>query len=402
MSDKECILWNKPVHHEDAKHAGHHVGWIELFYDLIHVVCVFVLGDYLSHHIGWAGFFGFVALFSLVWVAWSDTIFYTSLYVSDDLWHRIIMSLQICTIMVFIFAVPSLGKGGEIYFAIGYAANRFLLGYMYMRASAHNHTTKSLAWTMGCFFSFIGVVFLLSVIVSAPWNYVLWGVAIVLTHFAYLTPKIGFINFPRFLPRLTHLSERFGLLMLIVIGEGFFKMVITLSQTPADEVHLQIILNYVVGGVMLFVLAWSYFDFVGFAEPKVHDRRRNLIVWWFSHLAAMMAAIMLGIALKGLVKVGLFEPFPVKYALIGCPGLVLFIVSLWFISTAVPTNIANGFMDKYVRLFGIGMALVTLAVVGFIPTVPTIIINILFASALLSQVVVPIKRSYRAYKAGEL
>lgn len=397
MSDKECILWNKPVHHQDAKHAGHHVGWIELFYDLIHVVCVFILGDYLSHHLGLNGALGFIALFVLVWVAWSDTIFYTSLYVSDDLIHRIIMALQICTIMVFAFAIPNLGKGGEMIFALGYGANRLLLAIFYLRAAAHNHSTKSLAWMMGCFFVAIALTYFISAFVPNPWNYVIWALAVLATQLAYLLPKIGFLSYPRFIPRLMHLSERFALLMLIVIGEGFFKMVVTLADTPIAEIDGEIITNYAVGGMLLFVLAWSYFDFVGFAEPKVHHRLRNLVVWWYAHLLAMMAAIMIGVSLKGLVKIGLFAPFPLKYALLGCPGLALFIICGWLMSTAVPTSIASGFIDKYVRLFGIGLALMTLAVISF---VPTIVGNVLFATALLSQVLIPVYRSYHFVKAN--
>lgn len=396
MSENNCILWNKPVHHEDAKEAGHHVGWIELFYDLIHVVCVFILGDYLSHHLGWSGFFIFVGLFIMMWVAWGDTIFYTSLYVSDDLVHRIIMGLQIGTIMLFVFAIPNLGKGSEAVFAIGFAANRLLLGILYLRAARHNYNSKSLAWMMGCFFVFLAVFYFISAWLPNPWNYVAWGMAVLISQLAYLAPKIGFFHFPRFIPRLVHLSERFSLLMLIVIGEGFFKMVITLAEMPIDKLHIELILNYLLGGIFLFVLAWSYFDFVGNTVPKTH--KRGLGTWWYAHVLVMMTAIMIGVALKGLVKVGLFDPYPFKYATLGCSGLALFILGCWWIDSNVSKRYASQFLDTRVRLFGIVLAFITLAVVSF---VPSFVGNILFSMALFSQVIIPIVRTYNRVKSIE-
>jgi low temperature requirement protein LtrA len=44
-------MWEKPKHHTEAKFKTNEVHWIELFYDLIHVVCIFLLGNALSHNL---------------------------------------------------------------------------------------------------------------------------------------------------------------------------------------------------------------------------------------------------------------------------------------------------------------------------------------------------------------
>jgi len=44
-------MWEKPKHHTRSTVKNSHVHWIELFYDLVHVVCIFLLGNLLSQNL---------------------------------------------------------------------------------------------------------------------------------------------------------------------------------------------------------------------------------------------------------------------------------------------------------------------------------------------------------------
>ncbi len=50
------LLWRRPRHYMDVDETHDRVHWVELFFDLVHVVTIFILGNYLSHHLGWQGF----------------------------------------------------------------------------------------------------------------------------------------------------------------------------------------------------------------------------------------------------------------------------------------------------------------------------------------------------------
>ena len=78
-------LWRRPRHYMDADDAHDHVHWVELFFDLIHVVTIFILGNYLSHHMDWQGFWVFTGLFLAIFYAWADSSVYNSLYISTDM-----------------------------------------------------------------------------------------------------------------------------------------------------------------------------------------------------------------------------------------------------------------------------------------------------------------------------
>ena len=102
---------------------------------------------------------------------------------------------------------------------------------------------------------------------------------------------------------------------------------------------------------------------------------------------------MIGIALVGEVKVGFMEPYPTKYAALGCSGLALFLASLTVIQNMIEPREANRFSLGGLRWFGIGLALLTFFVV---PYVPSIIGNILWGTALFSQNLVTLWRARRA------
>ena len=391
MSDQ---LWHKPKHHEDLAHKNHHVAWIELFYDLVHVVCVFLLGGYLSHHLNISGFLMFAAVFTLIWMAWGDTVYYTSLYVSNDATHRIIMAFQICAVMVFAAAIPNLPGNGEFYFALGYAANRALLALMYYRAIVHNDADrKSVAFEMCRMFAIAALLFFISAFLPAPLNYIVWLFTIVLLQLGYVLPKLGVMRYKAFSPRIEHLSERFALLVLIVIGEGFFKLVVTLADKGVYKVGPAVFFNYVLGGLALCVLCWVYFDFVG--NGKIKSTKKHMSRWWYSHLFLMMAAIMIGVAMTGEVKIGFFEPFPAKYSWVGCTGLVIFLMACWSIQTSIEERFAHNFYGIGLRIFGISLALLTLALTNYIPA---ILGNTLYFIALFSQILIPIHRTQQHFK----
>ncbi|MCA0919702.1 low temperature requirement protein A [Pseudooceanicola nanhaiensis] len=74
MPFKDFPIWTRPRHHLDIEGgAGNHAPWVELFYDLVHVVTIFLLGNYLSHHLDWAGFWTYTFIFIAIFFARTDT-----------------------------------------------------------------------------------------------------------------------------------------------------------------------------------------------------------------------------------------------------------------------------------------------------------------------------------------
>jgi len=220
-----------------------------------------------------------------------------------------------------------------------------------------------------------------------------FGIGMLATQLVYMLPNISVLRFERFTPRMGHLSERFALLTLIILGEGFFKLVVTLSEKGIYKAPPDMLFNFAFGGISMFAMCWIYFDFVGHAKPK--DRNLStLVTYWLAHLVLMLCGVMVGVALTGEVKVGFWDSFPMEYAAIGCFGLAGYLAALWVIQAQVETHETHRFATGDIRLIGIILAIATFFAV---PYVPVLVGNLLWGSALFSQLVIPLSKAYRTY-----
>lgn len=390
-------MWRLPKHHLDHEDAHDHVHWVELFYDLIHVVIIFLLGNFLSDHLTWVGFLAFAGIFTAVWFAWADSSVFNSLYVSTDVKHRLIMSCQIVTAMVMAASIPHVLDKGWMYFALAYSANRMITAYLYHRTNRLGVESTVLSRTVSRNFFIISILFAISAFLPAPYNFALFAFSILSIQLQYMFPKLGVLENKRFLPRLGHMSERFALLLLIVVGEGFFKLVITLSEKGVYKVTPEVLFNFMFGGIAVFVQCWIYFDFVGNGKPKDQEKR-TLVSWWLAHLFLMLSAVMVGVALAGEVKVGFWEPYPLQYGAIGCVGLASYLLSLLWIQYNIEERVAHRFATAKIRMFGVALAMSTLLV---LPYVPALVGNLLWGTALFSQIVLPVTRAYLTFSKEE-
>lgn len=387
-------IWRKPQHHQDLEQRHDHVHWVELFYDLIHVVTIFLLGNYLSQHLDLNGFLVFAGMFITLWIAWGELSIFNSIYVSTDFWHRIIMSVMICTVMFMAAAIPAIDGKGWHFFALGFAANRALIAMLYYRARRTNASSRSMNNEQIRNFSVFAIIFGVTAFLPIPVAYWVFAAAIVASQSLYMLPKVTVLRFERFVPRLGHMAERFSLLTLIVLGEGFFKLVITLSEKGIYKVSPDVLVNFVIGGISIFVMCWIYFDFVGNAKPK-DDKTVTLVVWWLANLILMLCGVMVGVALAAEVKVGFWEPYPQKYALLGCFGLAGYIAMLWVLRHVIEHRVESNFGRWDVRLFGIICAIGCYFIV---PYIPSLVGNLLWATALFSQIIIPFIRAWMSFR----
>ena len=394
MALQDHPMWRKPQHHLDVENKHDHVHWVELFYDLIHVVTIFLLGNYLSENLNIEGFLVFCGVFIVLWYAWGELSIFNSIYVSTDIWHRVIMSIMICTLMFMAAAIPAIEDKGWKYFALGFATNRAMLALLYLRARRNNSATRSMCNEQIRNFTAFSIVFAATAILPKPFSFWIFGAAMLIGQIIYMMPSVSVLRHKRFVLRLGHMAERFALLTLIILGEGFFKLVVTLSEKGIYKVSGDVLVNFVIGGISMFVMCWIYFDFVGNGKTRDHNLS-TLVKWWLAHLVLMLCGVLVGVALAAEVKVGFWEPYPTKYAAIGCFGLAGYIAMLWVLKNVIEHRVASVHGRWDVRLFGIMVAITCFFIV---PHVPSIIGNLIWGTALLSQIVIPLTRAWLTYR----
>jgi low temperature requirement protein LtrA len=87
------------------------VGPLELFYDLAVVVLVAQAAHHLAGHLTWSGLGEFAAVFTLVWIAWTNGSLHHELHGHEDARARSTFLLQILVLTA--MAAPQGIPGGQ-------------------------------------------------------------------------------------------------------------------------------------------------------------------------------------------------------------------------------------------------------------------------------------------------
>ena len=97
-----------------------HTTWLENFYVLVVAIIVYQLSRDLYQDVSVNGFLIFVALFIPVIWSWIGVTFYSTIFETDDLVHRLLMLLQVAAAAFMAVSVPDgLGKN-SVWFALSY------------------------------------------------------------------------------------------------------------------------------------------------------------------------------------------------------------------------------------------------------------------------------------------
>ena len=291
-------LWQPPrAHGEQPKERV--VSPLELFYDLVVVVLVAQAAHHLADHLDGPGLGEFAAVFALVWIAWLNGTLHYELHGRDDARGRTFFLLQILALVPLGAFIPAAGSTRGTAFAIAAAALFALLTglwFLAARGDRPEYRRASFLFVSGTALS--AGVLAASAALSSGNRVLAWG----LTALAYLAGFTTVIATATPVQAAAFtitdaLIERFGLLIIIVLGETVTGVVDGLAHAPVNALTLAVALVAVVTG---FGAWWTYFDFAGHRPPR--PERRPTLVWMLSHLPLTAAIATMGAAMVGLTE----------------------------------------------------------------------------------------------------
>src|SRR5213595_4113809 len=96
-----------------ADEGERHASWLELFFDLVFVVAITELSQYLVADHSAGGFLRFAALFVPVWVAWQGYMAYASRFDTDDLAFRLAYFLAMLAIAAMAVLIDDVARGAH-------------------------------------------------------------------------------------------------------------------------------------------------------------------------------------------------------------------------------------------------------------------------------------------------
>ena len=330
--------WWQPPHPASNRPEERRITFLELFYDLVYVVIIAELSHALAGNISLAGIGTFVFLFVIVWWAWFNGAMYHDLHGNNDIRTRVFTFLQMITVAAMaVFAHNAMGEG-SIGFALSYAAFHLILTWLWWRTGVYDLNHRPLSRPYSSTFLITSLLFIVSILIPAPWRFVLWVLALLVDLallFLLWTNRNAAMQ--EEINRVELISpsavERFGLFTIIVLGEVIVGVVSGVAEHP----HL----SWLAGGsaflgmLIAIGLWWVYFDFVSGRQPIPRTSKR--LAWIYLHLPVTMGIAAVGASILNVVEHA-GEPLPgeVHWLLVGAIAVVLTSISLILKSLNTP------------------------------------------------------------------
>jgi len=389
-------LFTPPKFFEDVKfhrHTNRSIGWLELFYDLVYVATLIQIGNFLSDNVSLIGFGQFLIMVIVVWWLWTGETLYQNRFVVDDWIHRLLVFAQI-------FAVASLGLSvsgafGDLYaqFTISYVVARFLLVLMLLRTIFAHPESRNLTANYCIGFTIGAGIWLVSLFVAFEYHWVAWLIGIGVEFLIPYLPHIRRAH-QRWGFDLHHMSERFGIFTIIVLGESFVKI---LDDAQGSTITMSALIFSTFGLAVVYSLWWLYFSDTADEVIDINNQWKASM-WLYGHLPLSAGLIAFGVAAKkafGAVVSYPTEALNPDYRLLYTASLVLYLVALAMIDIGLDDSETSATQRSEAVIHVLGAIIIAIVGITFTTVTPIMMVGT-FAAIMILQVVISVYKTTRA------
>ena len=279
---------------------------LELLFDLTFVVAFGEAGNQMAHLLAEGhlvpAIVGFVfAMFAACW-AWINYSWFASAYDTDDWYFRIATMVVMVGVLILALGLPamfhSIDAGHDLdngVMVAGYVVMRVAMIGLWLRAARQDPARRSTCLTYVLWVSVAQIGWIALIIVSLP---------LVPTLLAALTLGIIEMTGPYLTERRKvetpwhahHIAERYGLLVIIALGEGIIGTIASLSAViDGQGWSLEAISVAVAGTGLTFGMWWVYFTMP--SGKVLHRYRERGFAWGYWHLPLFMSIAATGAGL---------------------------------------------------------------------------------------------------------
>ncbi|WP_018639975.1 low temperature requirement protein A [Parafrankia elaeagni] len=278
---------------------------LELLFDLAFVVAFGTAANELAHalaadHVA-DGIVGFAfATFAVSW-AWINFAWFASAYDTDDWLYRLTTMLQMVGVLVLALGLPamfaSLDHGETLdndVMVWGYVVMRVAMLIQWLRASRQDPARR------GAHASYIGSIVVSQIgwcalaIVDLPIR-TTFALIAVLVLIELSGPVLAERRFGGTPWHAHHIAERYGLMVIITLGEGLLGTMVSLTALTTAGLTFDVALLALAGTALTFGMWWTYFV-IPHGEI-LHARRGRSFGWGYGHLPLFGAIVGVGAGL---------------------------------------------------------------------------------------------------------
>jgi low temperature requirement protein LtrA len=267
---------------------------LELLYDLTFVIAFGVAANELAHYVTEdhvsAGIIGFCfAVFAVTW-AWINYSWFASAYDTDDWVFRLATMVQMVGVIVLALGLQqmfaSIDHGDTLdngVMVAGYVVMRLPMVFLWSQAARHDpqrrRASLTYIWTIGTAQVIWVAIIFLHLPVATTFAVMTIPLAIELTGPWVAEHRKGGTPW-----HPGHIAERYGLLVIITLGEGIIGTVASLNAVVHGDAGWTVdaALLAVAGIGLTFGAWWMYFAIPWAAVLTLH--RERAFRWGYGHL----------------------------------------------------------------------------------------------------------------------
>ena len=307
-----------------AVEQEHRVTPRELFFDLVFVFAFTQVTTLLTHDPTFAGIGRGVLVLGALWWPWTAYAWLTNTVDPEEGFVGAALLVALIAMFVAALAVPTVFGDEGVLFGVAFLVVVAMHLALYALAGRGNRDLL-LAVLRLAPGSLVGAALILVAGFTDGARTWLWVAALASTYVgAGLSGSTGWRVFP------SHLAERYGLVLIIALGEAFVAIGISVRAIGFREVAAAIL------GLVVATAFWlAYFDFFSIrgermlADSRGPDRvalARDLYA--YAHLPLIVGIVLFAFAMKTVVgHVGEELDYPAAFALCGGSALYLFTYS---------------------------------------------------------------------------
>ncbi|WP_272600556.1 low temperature requirement protein A [Solirubrobacter phytolaccae] len=289
----------------DPHEAGRVASPLELLFDLTFVVAFGLVADELAHYLAEdhvkTALLGFaLGGFSITW-AWINFSWFASAFDVDDWVYRLTTMLQMTGVVILALGLAdlfeSIDEGSHVdnvVMVAGYVVMRVAMLFQWSRAARHapEYRAACMTYIRWVALAQVGWIALAIAHTSILVTFVFVGL---LTLVEFAGPYLAETRKGGTPWHAHHIAERYGLLIIIALGEGIIGTIATLSaivgpEGPGWSVSAAVVALSGVG--LTFGLWWAYFV-VPFGD-FLHARRERSFVWGYGNVPIIAAVVAMG------------------------------------------------------------------------------------------------------------
>jgi low temperature requirement protein LtrA len=314
-------------------HHERHATWLEAFYDLVFVFIINTLIYNLEQHPQFSGVGLFLLLMLPAWWLWVDFSYYFDQFGDDDFITRLCLFLSMLLILYMGLIVLDIVRNAQ-YFNIVYGLQRLLITFLYLRAYKYVPEARSTTKKFSLSFMISLGLWAIALFFTGPVKFTLWGIALAVEilngPIVYATTKSP----PGF---KSHMPERFGIFLIIILGETILTVASGLKHVPLAPVS-------VITSCLSFLIAinvwWLYFSRINderITKALLQGSKKTLLgsyVYGYGHFFIYSGIGIIGSGILLCFDTPHDLALPHNSRIVLCCGMLIYLTALYIVQRA--------------------------------------------------------------------